>query len=149
MSRSGYFFFRVLAGVLTLAALIIGGVLIYNAGQAQGYALGLATSGEGAQLQAPAAPIYPGGAPYWGWHFGFFPFSPFFGLFCFGGLILLLFFAIGGIFRPMHWRHHPGGHYPGYWQGWKEGPPSRGGSSGSEGQPPSTDTGDQPLSPAS
>jgi hypothetical protein len=94
--------FRIFAAIVMLAILVGAGVMIFQAGQAQGYALGLANSGKELAPQVPGpapyfAPYYYG-RPYFGFwpHLFFFPL----GLFFFG---LLFLFLIGGIFRRRWW----------------------------------------------
>jgi hypothetical protein len=116
MFHKGKFIFRFLGFLLLLALLAGAGVMIFQAGQAQGYAYGAASTGQ--QLTAPM--------PYYGYgmmHPHFFPFMGFF------GIIPLLFglFIIGGLFRLMfcghmhmhrgpwadgEFRHHPWGWGP-------------------------------------
>ena len=117
MFYRGSFFFRALAALLVVGGLIIGGVLIFQAGQAMGYSQGAALASGEAPALPPSAPYYPGYA----WpHFGFFPFM-LFPLFCLGGLALLAFFAIGGFFRRHAWGYPPQGPQPGAaWYGWHE-----------------------------
>jgi hypothetical protein len=118
MLHSGKFVFRFIGFLLFLALLAGAGVMVFQAGQAQGFALGVASGGQ--QLQAPLqAPI-----PYYG--YGMMPphFFPFMGFF---GIIPLLFglFIVGGIFRMMFCGHmfmHRGpwadGQYPRHHWGW-------------------------------
>lgn len=109
--RGGFIVLRVLLFLLIIGGLIAGGVWLYNSGQAQGYALGLA-----ANDKAPAAPsqalpgqgYYPGyfyGPGYGPW-FGRAHFFPFFGLFFFCGIPLLFIFLISGAIHRHGWRHH-------------------------------------------
>jgi hypothetical protein len=113
----GSFFFRALAALLVVGVLIIGGMLIFQAGQSQGYALGAASAGGEVPALPSGVPYYPA---YMGPHFGFFPFMllPFL---CLGGLVLFAFAAMGGFFRHRHWGYAPGGpHSEAAWQGWHE-----------------------------
>lgn len=121
MFRAGYFFVRLIVALLVFGLLIAGGVALYNAGQAQGYALGVAaaSSGEGTNL-LPAAPGYY--YPYMLPRFGFY--GP---LLCILPILgLLVFLSFGFFFRPRHpmrraggpwagkyWHMHPYGPYPG------------------------------------
>jgi hypothetical protein len=115
MFRRGSFFIRVLA-FFVIAGIVIGGaVLVYQAGQAQGYALGLAAGSSEALPGAGA--LYPGYYPYP--QFGFTPFGPLLGLLALGALFLLFFGLIGALFRPHAWRT---GHYPGGWNSGYAGP---------------------------
>ena len=109
MFARGSIFIRALFALLLVALLVAGGYFIYQAGQAQGYAQGVAASG--AELPSPGAPqpYYPG-YPYYRPYFGFFPFFP---LLCIGGLALFFLFAVGGIFRRMFW--HGRGWYGRNW----------------------------------
>ncbi len=119
MFHKGFFFFRFLGFLLLVALLIGGGSMLFQAGQAQGYAMGLSNAGK--DLPVPA----PGPAPYFyghGWmmpHFS--PFGPLLGLFFFLCLpFLLVVFLVGGIFRRMAWGRGPwgGGPHHGYPPGW-------------------------------
>jgi hypothetical protein len=119
VSNRGSFFLRLLGALILTGALLAGGALLFRAGQAQGYQMGV-TAGAAANGETPeTAPVVPYSPGYWpaygpyypGPHFGFFPFAPFGGL-C--GSILLVFlalFALRLIFRPRFWGH------PGYWHG--------------------------------
>lgn len=98
MFHRGSFFFRFLGIILFIALLAGVGAMAFQAGQAQGFALGAASTGQ--QLQAPLQ--IP--APYYGYgmmHPHFFPFMGFF------GIIPLLFglFIVGGLFRLMFCGH--------------------------------------------
>ena len=137
MFHKGFFLFRFLGMVVVIALLVGAGSLLFQAGQTQGYALGLNTAA-GKELGAPA-PVMP--APYYGhgWvrpHFS--PFGPLLGLFFFCGLpVLFFFFMAGGFFRHMAWRrgHWAGGHgHP-----WGT-PPCSGGQ-----QPPAAPPQDPPV----
>jgi hypothetical protein len=117
MFHKGYIIFRILGFLVLLALLAGAGVMVFQAGQAQGFALGAASSGQ--QLQAPLqAPM-----PYYGYGYGmmhphFFPFMGFF------AIIPLLFglFIIGGLFRLVFFGHSHMNHGP--WTGgpWAGGP---------------------------
>lgn len=97
------FWFRLIAALVLLAAIVGIGYFAYNAGVAQGTAAQLpAASGSGAQPYP-----YPGyGGPFW------FP-HPFFG-FGFGwfGLLIPLFllFLVFGVFRRLIWGPRWGWH---------------------------------------
>lgn len=100
----GSIIFRVLASLLLVGALVAAGIMLFQAGQAQGYAMGLAADGK--TISPPAGPgmMVPGygyGFGYWRPHF--FPFGLFFCL-----IPLLFFFLFGGLFRAFAWRMHPG-----------------------------------------
>lgn len=132
----GNFFFRAIAALILVGLLAAGGYFIFQAGQAQGYAMGVAASaasaapGGSSSGVAPSVPVQPGVAPYMypGYYYpGFYRphfFFPFWGPF--GLLIpLLFFFLIIGLFRAIFWRrghgYGPGyyghGHWHGDWQG--------------------------------
>lgn len=123
MSHRGSFLLRFLATILLVVLLFGAGYMVFQAGQAQGYALGAAASGKALQ-SPPSAPGYPGyygfpgyyGPGFWGPHF-FFPFGPLFGLF----FLFLFIFLIGGLFRRAMWGRHGWGPY-GQWHGPMGGP---------------------------
>ncbi len=97
------FWFRLIAALVLLTAIVGIGYFAYNAGVAQGTAAQLpASSGSGAQTYP-----YPGyGGPFW------FP-HPFFGFGfgCFGLLIpLFLLVLVFGAFRRLIWGPHWGWH---------------------------------------
>jgi hypothetical protein len=129
MFRAGSFFVRLLVVLLLIGGLAAGGAALYQAGQAQGYALGIAAA-DGDQLaQPPAAPFYPG---YYMPRPFFFPLWAPFGIFFSIGMFFLFFFMVGGLFRFLFWgrfrgrgpwRHHP------YGSGWA---PERGGERGED-----------------
>jgi len=107
MFRTGFFVFRVLAGLVLIAALVAGGFGIFRAGQAQGYALGAAAASAGA-VNPPAqlaplqpAPLYPAMPYAWPGYYGphFSPFGWIFGPLFFIGMIIFVFFILGGLFR--------------------------------------------------
>jgi hypothetical protein len=142
MSTRGSFFLRGLGVLILIGALLAGGLLLFRAGQTQGYQMGAAAASAVASGETPApAPVTPYGPayrPYYpGPHFGFFPFFPF-GWLC-GSilLVLLVLFAFRLIFRPHHWFYHGKG--PG---GWGEHPHEW----GSHGWGPPPWTRDQPQS---
>lgn len=120
--RGSFFFLRAIAFLVLIGLLVGGGVMLYQSGQAQGYAMGLAASGkELATPQtvvpgAPAMPYYPGYyyPGYWRPHF-FFPFAPLFGIF----FLIVFFFVISRVFGALFWRRHAWGYGPGAgpWQG--------------------------------
>ena len=130
MSNRGSFFLRGLGVLILIGALLAGGLLLFRAGQAQGYQMGAAAASAVASGETPApAPVTPYGPGYWpayrpyypGLHFGFFPFFPLGGL-C--GSILLVFlvlFALRLIFRPRNWFHYS--KCPGDWGEHPCGPP--------------------------
>jgi hypothetical protein len=106
--------FRIFAALLMVAILVAVGVMIFQAGQSQGYALAAASAGKELAPQVPGQ-VMPFRAPYgYGYaHFGFWPHFFVFpiGLFLFG---LLFFFLIGGFFRRRMWRHSGWGPYGPY-----------------------------------
>jgi len=117
MFRIGSIFMRLVFAVILIGALAWGASAIFQAGQAQGYAAGLAQGGSGNPEIAPGAPApvvpYYGYWPYMRPHFGFFPF---FGLFL---VIPFLFLLFGFLFRP--WRYGPmgyGHHHGPPWGRW-------------------------------
>jgi hypothetical protein len=115
MSARPSFFLRTLGFLLLVGALIAGGALLYQSGQARGYALGIASQAAPAAGGAPLAPAY---WPYYPPYFGLFPFG---GPLFFIGALFLGFFLLRLIFWPTFWgrRHHWGG--PGHWnhpEGW-------------------------------
>lgn len=130
----GSIIFRVLGVLLLLGVLIAAGVFIFQAGQAQGYALGLAAADKGTLTQPPAVPY-----PYYGYGYGigrpfFFPFFPLGGILFFFGLLFLLSFVFRG-FRGRGWHRYGGGYYGG--QGpWGPGPNQPQGAPGQPGPNP-------------
>jgi hypothetical protein len=107
MFGRGSIVLRILGTLVLIGVLVAAGALIFQAGQAQGYALGLAASGKVGQNVAPAVPApYPYYPGYWGPGFlgprFFFPFGPLFGLLFFGGVVFF-FFVVGGLFRARRW----------------------------------------------
>ena len=106
----GFWVFRVLAALLLIGALAAAGIMLYQAGQAQGYAMGLAAESSAAGQALTPDRMYPG----WGYGGGFgrpFFFFPFGLFFCL--IPLLFFFLFGGLFRAFAWRGHPGAWGPG------------------------------------
>jgi hypothetical protein len=104
MFRRGFFLFRILGVLLFIGLLAGAGTMIYQAGQAQGFAMAAASAGR--ELPVPM-PFYGYGMMYP--HFS--PFGMFFGII---PLVLVL-FVVGGVFRRIAWgRHHMGG---GPWAG--------------------------------
>jgi hypothetical protein len=115
MFHKSHFIFR-LIGALIMIGLLVGlGGLAFQAGQTQGYAMGLLASGK--EITAPPAqPVYPGML----YHTPFMPpFMPFLGMtFCAGFLFLLGLGFMGGLARLAFghrgmgpWQGHP--HHPG------------------------------------
>ena len=142
MVGRGSLFLRLLAAVLLIGALVAAGWMIFQAGQAQGYAMGAAQAAAqagdagGVQPVPQGGPFYPGYYGYYRPHFS--PFFPLAGIFWF----LVLFFVIGGLFRAIFWglrgpRHYgwyggPGHHHP---HGWWGGPPPAEGGAPERGAP--------------
>ena len=99
--------FRILAGVVLLAAIPGIAFFAFNAGMARGAVT---------QVQLPAGQNGSLPVPYYGW--GLWHPFPFFGLGCFGVLIpLFLLFLVFGAFRRLIWGpgwgwRHMGGHNP-------------------------------------
>ena len=93
----GRFFYRMVLGIVLVAALIGIGVYVFDAGMAQGLAEGARATG-----QTPAAQVYPYGyrGPWFhpfGWGLGIlFP--------------ILFFFLIFGLVRAILWRPFYGWH---------------------------------------
>lgn len=120
MSEKGSIVFRVIAAVILVAVMAGGVFMAYQAGQAQGYALGVSTDG-GSQAGAAAPQTHP--VPFYpermGYHFfpfmGFFGFIPLLiGICLFFGLIRMI------LWGPRHhhygpWMYGPHGNYP--WHG--------------------------------
>ncbi len=125
----GSILFRILRALLLVGILVAAGVFIFQAGQAQGYALGLAAADKGTTVNPPA-PL-----PYYGYGYGygirpfFFPFFPLGGLLFIFGLFFLLSFVFGG-FRRRYWYHQQGG-----WYGGPGGPNPQPGQPGQQQQP--------------
>lgn len=137
----GSIFIRVIATLFLIGVLVAAGVWIYNAGQAQGYALGAANSGQ--QLTTPSSPAAPA-YPYPYGYPGFFYYRPHF-FFPFGLLIggFFFFLFVSFLFRVaffprrhmMGWGHgHPGGWHEAREQWMKEHMPPTPGQS--ESNPP-------------
>ena len=94
MYYRGSFFFRTLAVLLMVGFLVLGAALIFQAGRATGYSLGLASGS--------AEVLIPGAQPI-----GMFPSAPFMillALLCLGGMSFLFFFAMMGIFGRKRWQ---------------------------------------------
>ena len=104
---NGRIVFRILAGLVLIAAIIGIGIFAFNLGAAQ-------------HLQVPAN--NNGGAPYPYYGYRYWGFFPFFGLGCFGPLIALFllflaFRAFSFLFWGPRWGHmHHGWHRSG-WEG--------------------------------
>lgn len=117
MFGRGSIFLRVLAALLLIGVLAAAGWMVFQAGQAQGYAMGAAQaaaqSGDagGVQPVPQGGPFYPGYYGYYRPHFS--PFFPLAGIFWF----LIIFFVIGGLFRAIFWGWRGPRHYPGGWYG--------------------------------
>lgn len=98
-----HIFFRILAGLVLLAAIAGVGLLAYNAGVSHGQAISAITPS--AQSGSTAYPIYP----FW-WPFPFFGFG-FFGLLA----VIFLFFVAFGALRFALWGPRFG------WRRWHRG----------------------------
>jgi hypothetical protein len=92
--------YRILFGLVLLAAIVGIGLLAYNAGVTHGAAVNAVAPAS--QNGSPVYPYYP--VPFW----GFFPFFGF-GFFGFFALILLFFVALGAI-RRILWGPRSGWH---------------------------------------
>jgi hypothetical protein len=108
---------RILAAVLLVGFLTVGGVALYRAGWANGYQAAALASASGGQSGTSPAPLYGTYGPgfFWpgfGFPFFFFPFGPLLGF----GFLLLVFFLISRLFfRPWGWRRWGGPYGPGDW----------------------------------
>ena len=113
----GWIVFRILGALVLIGLLAGAGVMLYQAGQAQGYALGAAAGGK--ELSAPGVGVVAPGMAPWMYYRPHFMFGgPLVGLLFLCGLPLLFFFVLGGVFRRAMWhRHGPWGHGP-----WEHGP---------------------------
>jgi hypothetical protein len=142
MVHRGFFVVRIVAALLLIGLLALGGVALYRAGLAQGYAQGVLVAAASGEQTAPAAPVQPGmmlpyAGFYPGWYFGFPPFGGILGFFLFGFLLLLV---LGALFRPRHWGYAPTGgpygmHHHGFPPPWAKG--SQPGEPGAGEQPES------------
>jgi hypothetical protein len=95
--------FRILAGIVLLAAIAGIAFFAFNAGLARG-----------AALELPASAVQTGGQPvsFYGYGMPFFHPMPFFGFGCFGALIpLFLLFLAFGAARRMIWGPRWGWHH--------------------------------------
>ena len=156
MFRGGWIVFRIIGTLILIGFLVAGGSMLYHAGQAQGYAAGLAAAGQEQTAPAPnngmapyyGMPPYYGFAPYYGFGWGHLFFFPF-GFLIVGGFLFLVFGVFGAIFRRRAWGHGHGGYgpwaggpgqgYPGWpppWAGQPQ-PPAPGDTAPTPGQPPS------------
>lgn len=118
MFRRGSFFLRVLGALILMGVVLAGGVVLFQAGQSQGFQMGMAaassTAGNETQGTMPLVPYGPGYWPYYARpHFGFSPFFPFGGLCGSILMVLLALFALRLIFWPRRWLYHGNG--PGAW----------------------------------
>lgn len=111
MFHKGFFVLRILATLLLVGLLIGGGFALFRAGQAQGYAQGLATASQntttGAAPAVPAAPYAPWMVPGYPYRYGFYGphFFPVFPFFAVGALIFFTVFVFGGLMRMRMMRH--------------------------------------------
>jgi hypothetical protein len=118
MRRRG-FFVRFMMALVLIAVLALGGMALFRGGWAQGYQAGALAAGSVESEALPVVPYYGGLARQ--------PFMPGFGypfLACFlgFGFFMLVFFLIGGIFRPWRWAGH---HHKGWGYGRKRPPWAR------------------------
>ena len=94
--------FRIIAGLVLLAAIVGIGFFAYNAGVARGAVVNLPAAGA---TNAQPYPYFAYGLPFWG------PF-PFLGFGCFGPLLaLFLVFLAFGAFRRLLWGPRWGWHH--------------------------------------
>ena len=97
---------KVVATLLVIAVLVAGGVAIFRAGYTHGY---MANS---SSIEGQSEMVFPPSFAPPGLLFrpraGFMPFFPILGLIFGGGLLLMLLFGIGGLFRFRAW-HMAGG----------------------------------------
>jgi hypothetical protein len=127
MFRTGSIVFRLILALVLIGGLAAAGYMLFQSGQAQGYAMGLAASGKEVSPAVPAMPMmpyYPG--YFYRPHFFFFPFGPLLGLLFWG---FLFFFIVGRVFRRGHW-HGAGPHhgYPPPWMRDQQAAPGQTGS---------------------
>lgn len=128
MSRGVSFAIRFIFFLVLLGGLALGAYAVFNAGQAQGYALGIAQAG------AETGELAPGGLPPYA--YGYYPHWRPFGFFGGFGLLVLPFFGLLTflllarlVFRPWGWRYgYPGRHgmpphgwHPGWGAPWQPG----------------------------
>ena len=115
MYYRGSFFLRALAALMLVGFLVLGAALIFQAGRATGFSLGLSSTGSEVLLPGPQPwGMYPGA-----------PFMLLLALLCFGGLFFMFFFAVAGIFRRKHWKAHGMHRHP---KEWDEAYAARGGT---------------------
>lgn len=124
MSQSGSIVLRVVAALVLIAVLAGGGYMVFQVGQAQGYALAAASvTATGGQTPdaagAAAVPFYGYGPGAMGRYHHYYPFMGFFGIFpaliglCFVFFLFRLVFWGPRHMHHAHWGYGP--HYP--WQG--------------------------------
>ncbi len=105
MYYRGSFFFRALAALMLVGFLVLGAALIFQAGRATGFSLGVASGGSDVLLPgAQPFGMYPGG-----------PFMLFLGFVCLAGLAFPFFFAMMGIFGRKRWKAHGMHGHPKEW----------------------------------
>ncbi len=97
---------KVVLTLVVIALLVAGGAAIFRAGYAYGYAADSSSIEDQSAIVFPHS-FAPSGLPFRP-HPGFMPFFPILGLICGGGLLLMLLFGIGGLFRFRAW-HVAGG----------------------------------------
>jgi len=131
MFRTGSLIIRFVLALLLIGGLVAAGAMLYRSGQAQGYALGFAASGQAVQQPlAPVMPYYPGHFFHPGMFF--FPFFPLFGLLFWG---FMVFFVFGRLIRHRHW-HEAGGHpMHGFHHPWGKDQAAESGQEGAPAQP--------------
>ena len=112
---------RVIAVILLIAVLAVGGGIIATTAYNAGVTAGAVTDGTGTAVTPVVVPAYGYGWHPFGWGFGFFGFLFF----------LFFLFLVFGLIRAIFWRGGPGRR--GYWggsggyYGWKD-PDGNGGS---------------------
>ena len=108
MFRRGSFWFGLFGFIVLGVLLVAGGALLFQAGQSQGYALGLAA----ANGETPPALPLAGTNAFRPW-LGFSPFVPLFVLLCLAPLAFFTFLCLLRFFTWGAWRHHHSrGRYP-------------------------------------
>jgi len=74
MFGRGSFFLRILGVLILIGLLLVGGALLFRAGQAQGYQMGAAASAAASGETPGTAPVVPYGPGYWpGYWPGYYP----------------------------------------------------------------------------
>ena len=92
---------KVVLTLIVIALLVAGGAAIFRAGYAYGYAA------DSSSIEGQSEMVFPPNFALSGRSFrphpGFMPFFPILGLIFGGGLLLMLLFGIGGLFRFRAW----------------------------------------------